>query len=160
MIYTEFISKEEQKNLINWAHKCKPNLNPNLNGPHRFFNQLKNLQKNEITDKIKQRIIDKFNLQSFDNEEYIGDILSIVEGNGFINRHNDKIPGNNVHYRYNVLVQMPEDGGRNIYNEEILNVEERCLLAYRPDMYFHSCEKVIGNKDRINLSFGFQKLVG
>ena len=160
MIYKEFITKEEQENLISWAYDCKPNLNPNPGGPHRFFNQLENIQKNKITNNIKQRIIDKFDLYSFENEKVTDDILSIVEGGGFINKHRDKISGNIVHYRYNVLVQMPEDGGRNIYNEEVLDVEERCLLAYRPDMYFHSCEKVIGNKDRINLSFGFQKAVG
>ena len=160
MIYKEFISKEEQQDLINWAYNCKTNLNPNPGGPHRFFNQLENIQKNKITDNIKERIIDKFDLHLFENEKVTDDILSIVEGGGFINKHRDMIPGNIVHYRYNVLVQMPEDGGRNIYNEEILDVEERCLLVYRPDMYFHSCEKVIGNKDRINLSFGFQKLVG
>jgi len=160
MIYKEFISKEEQQDLINWAYNCKTNLNPNPGGPHRFFNQLENIQKNKITDNIKERIIDKFDLHLFENEKVTDDILSIVEGGGFINKHRDMIPGNIVHYRYNVLVQMPEDGGRNIYNEEILDVEERCLLVYRPDMYFHSCEKVIGNKDRINLSFGFQKVVG
>jgi hypothetical protein len=160
MIYKEFISKEEQQDLINWAYTCKTNLNPNPGGPHRFFNQLENIQKNKITDNIKERIIDKFDLHLFENEKVTDDILSIVEGGGFINKHRDMIPGNIVHYRYNVLVQMPEDGGRNIYNEEILDVEERCLLVYRPDMYFHSCEKVIGNKDRINLSFGFQKVVG
>ena len=160
MIYKEFITKEEQENLISWAYDCKSSLNPNLNGPHRFFNQLENIQKNKITDNIKQRIIDKFDLHSFESEKVTDDILSVVEGGGFINKHRDKIPGIIVHYRYNVLVQMPEDGGRNIYNEEVLDVEERCLIAYRPDMYFHSCEKVIGNKDRINLSFGFQKAVG
>ena len=160
MLYREFISKEEQQDLINWAYNCKTNLNSNSNGPHRFFNQLENIQRNKITDNIKQRIIDKFDLQSFENEKVTGDILSIVEDAGFIHKHKDNISGNVVHYRYNVIVQMPEDGGRNIYNEEVLDVEERCLLAYRPDMYFHSCEKVIGNKDRINLSFGFQNEVG
>ena len=159
MIYKEFITKEEQENLISWAYDCKSNLNPNPGGPHRFFNQLENIQKNKITNNIKQRIIDKFDLHSFENEKVTDDILSVVEGGGFINKHRDKIPGNIVHYRYNVLVQMPEGGGKNIYNEEVLDVEERCLLAYRPDMYFHSCEKVVGNKDRINLSFGFQKVV-
>ena len=121
MIYKEFISKEEQQDLINWAYNCKTNLNPNPGGPHRFFNQLENIQKNKITDNIKERIIDKFDLHLFENEKVTDDILSIVEGGGFINKHRDMIPGNIVHYRYNVLVQMPEDGGRNIYNEEILD---------------------------------------
>jgi len=119
MIYKEFISKEEQQDLINWAYNCKTNLNPNPGGPHRFFNQLENIQKNKITDNIKERIIDKFDLHLFENEKVTDDILSIVEGGGFINKHRDMIPGNIVHYRYNVLVQMHEDGGRNIYNEEI-----------------------------------------
>ena len=157
MIHKEFITKEEQIELMTWAHECRPSLNPNLNGPHRFFNQLENIQRNKLTDTIKQRIIDRFDLSSFENEKFIGDILSIVEDGGFINRHNDKIPGNIIHHRYNLLVQMPEKGGKNIYNEEVLDVEERCLIAYRPDLHFHSCEKVIGKRHRINLSFGFQK---
>ena len=81
----------------------------------------------------------------------------MVENEGFIHEHTDPISDTIVHHRYNVLVQMSEDGGRNVYNNQVLDVEERCLLAYRPDMYFHSCERVIGKKDRINLSFGFQK---
>ena len=47
MIYKEFITKEEQENLISWAYDCKPNLNPNPGGPHRFFNQLENIQRNK-----------------------------------------------------------------------------------------------------------------
>jgi len=159
MIQTEFITKEEQIELTTWAKECEPDLNPNLKGPHRFFNQLENIQKNKLTDTIKERIIDRFNLSSFQNEKKIGDILSVVEDGGFIERHNDKIPGNIIHHRYNLLVQMPERGGKNIYNGEVLDVEERCLIAYRPDLYFHSCEKVMGKKNRINLSFGFQKKI-
>ena len=68
MIYKEFVTKQEQQDLISWAYSCKLNLNPNLNGPHRFFNQLENIQKNRITDDIKQRIIDKFDLSTFENE--------------------------------------------------------------------------------------------
>tara|TARA_R110000796_G_scaffold21099_2_gene62215 strand:- start:78 stop:560 length:483 start_codon:yes stop_codon:yes gene_type:complete len=159
MIQKEFITKEEQTELITWVKKCRPSLNPNLNGAHRFFNQLENIKKNKLTNTIKKRIIDKFNLSSFENEKKIGDILSIVEDGGFIERHNDKIPGNIIHHRYNLLVQMPESGGRNIYNGEVLDVKERCLIAYRPDLHFHCCEKVIGKKPRINLSFGFQKKI-
>ena len=157
MIYKEFISKEEQQELILWAYNCKPNLSANPIGPHRFFARLESIQKNKITDDIKKRIINKFSLYSFENEESIGDILSVVENEGFIHEHTDPISDTIVHHRYNVLVQMSEDGGRNVYNNQVLDVEERCLLAYRPDIYAHSCEKVIGKNDRINLSFGFSK---
>ena len=56
MIYTSFISKEEQEDLIFWAMSCKSMLIPNAFGPHRFFNELKNLPKNKIIDNIKKRI--------------------------------------------------------------------------------------------------------
>lgn len=154
MIYANFISKEEQEDLILWAMSCKSMLLTNALGPHRFFNELKNLPKNKITDNIKKRIIDKFNLHSFKKESFIGDILSVVEDGGEIHDHTDAFTEDITHYRYNVLVQLPEEGGRNIYNNQILDVEERCLLEYRPDLYNHSCEEVKG-KDRINLSFGF-----
>ena len=94
------------------------------------------------------------NLHSFKKESFIGDILSVVENGGEIHDHTDAFTEDITHYRYNVLVQLPEEGGRNIYNNQILDEEERCLLEYRPDLYNHSCEEVKG-KDRINLSFGF-----
>ena len=154
MIYNNFISKEEQEDLILWAMSCKSMLNPNPVSPHRFFNQLKNLPKNKITDNIEKRIIDKFDLHSFKKESFIGDILSVIEDGGAVHNHTDIFSVDVEHYRYNVLVQLPEEGGRNIYNNQILDVEARCLLEYRPDLYNHSCEEVKG-KDRINLSFGF-----
>ena len=61
------------------------------------------------------------------------------------------------HHRLNVLIQLPEEGGNNIYDGKELAVKERMLVYYRPDLYIHGSTRVIGNRHRLNLSFGFVK---
>jgi len=166
-----FISLEEQKNLTIWASEEESKLKPNLissiiwgvyTSPNRFNNRIENLSENKIVFDIRERVIKKFNLQDFKQDPELGDWLGVTKDGGAVHLHTDKRV--QEHHRFNVLVQLPKEGGKNIYNENVpryfrkeLPVEERMLIYYRPDLYHHGTTLVVGDRNRINLSFGFLK---
>jgi hypothetical protein len=160
MLYENFISIEEQENLRDWAYKEECRLMPNTVQPlHRFFNQVTNLSENKLVFEIKERIIKKFNFLNFEPEPVLSDWVGIIKKGGFVHLHIDKFTNWYIgeHHRLNVLIQLPEEGGINIYDGKELAVKERMLVYYRPDLYEHGSTRVIGNRHRLNLSFGFVK---
>ena len=154
MMHENFISKNEQKNLIQWAYKEECRLRINYNGPHRYFNKLTKLTDNNVVFDIKDRIIKTFNIHTFKLEPGLEDWLGMIKNGGYVHLHNDP-QSLGEHHRFNVIVQLPKEGGMNIYNGEELVVKERMLLRYRADLHVHGTTKVIGDRHRINLSFGF-----
>ena len=166
MLHKEFITREEQKNILEWVDECKKidSIRWRLsNGKRGRFQLLVNLPYNNTIQEIKKRVIKKFNLYNLPSEVKFQDFIGILSPLGYIKSHTDnyslKLEEPKAHLRYNILVQLPFEGGRNIYNDEILNVEERMLLEYRPDLYSHGCTPISAKskKTRINLSFGFNK---
>jgi len=159
MLYENFISIEEQENLRDWVYKEEYKLSPNQNGPERFFRKIKYLSENKLVFEIKERIIKKFNFLNFKPEPVLSDWVGMIKAGGFVHFHTDKFPDlyTGEHHRLNVLIQLPEEGGIHIYDGKELAVKERMLVYYRPDLYEHGSTRVIGNRHRLNLSFGFVK---
>jgi hypothetical protein len=159
MLYENFISIEEQENLKDWVYKEECRLRPNGNGSGRFARKIKYLSENKLVFEIKERVIKKFNLLNFKPEPEISDLVGMIKDGGFVHFHTDKFTNlyTGEHHRLNILIQLPEEGGINIYDGKELAVKERMLVYYRPDLYKHGTTKVIGNRDRLNLSFGFVK---
>ena len=52
MLYENFISKDEQENLICWAYKEECRLRINKGGPYRFSNKVKKLSDNKLVFSI------------------------------------------------------------------------------------------------------------
>ena len=159
MLYENFISIEEQENLRDWVYKEECRLRINPTGPHRFYNKIKNLSENKLVFEIKERIIKKFNFLNFKPEPVLSDWVGMIKDGGFVQLHIDKYSNlyTGEHHRLNVLIQLPEEGGINTYDGKELAVKERMLVYYRPDLYWHGSTRVIGNRHRLNLSFGFVK---
>ena len=63
MIYENFISKDEQENLIQWAYEEECRLRVNNNSPNRFWRNINKLTYNENISIIRDRIIKKFDCQ-------------------------------------------------------------------------------------------------
>ena len=163
MLYRNFISKDEQEDLVIWASQERNKLKPNLASPHRYNNRIEKLSENKIVFDIKERIIKKFNLYNFEPDTELGDWLGVIENGGAVHMHQDERI--KEHHRFNVLVQLPKEGGKNIYNDDVPDylrkewpVEERMLMYYRPDLHRHGTSIVVGDRNRINLSFGFLKV--
>ena len=159
-IIYNFITDPEREDLLGWAIRNSDKLDINPMSPHRKFTQTSNLEPNPLIQQLRERITDKFDLHSFQEDNLLlGDWLGqIVEG-GLSHSHLDVVDGWE-HHRVNILIQLPLEGGRNSYNGAVLEVEEKMLLYYRPDIYNHGITVVKGDRCRYNLSFGFLKKAG
>lgn len=155
MFNSDFISESEQKRLIEWANGCKSLLTPNGHG--RFYNQLKYLPSNDLVYIIKQRIIDSLlKDQDYVLDPHFTDFLSFNLEGGEIHSHTDPNIPDRIHTRYNLIISKPFSGGNPIYNGKTLHFEERMLWRCEAGIIEHASLPVIGDKPRINLSFGFQ----
>jgi len=154
----EFINPDEQKSLVDWAYEVRNLLEPNPASPKRFFKRLKELPENTLVDKVIQKILKVYKLDTtlkYDGD--LGSLLSWHDEGGSVHEHTDKpleYPALR-HYRFNLFINLPDAGGVPIYNGKPLDVEERRLVPYEADIHPHSSTKVIGIKPRIVLSFGW-----
>jgi hypothetical protein len=155
-----FITDKEREELLGWAIRNSKELNDNPASRARKFNQTFNLEPYPMIWQLRERIADRFDLHSFQvDNRALGDWLGEISTGGAVHIHKDVIPGHE-HHRVNILIQLPLEGGINIYNGTVLEVEEKMLLYYRPDLYSHGTTEVVGEKCRYNLSFGFLKKAG
>ena len=156
--YKEFISIEEQTVLLQFANKHRDKLTPN--GEGRFcqvhIGLAFALSIPEELKVIKQRIIDTENLKDFLLDPTFGDFLSFNTTDGAIHSHQDPNLDGHIHTRYNLILSTPESGGKPIYNNTVFDIEERMLWRCEAGLYNHASTPVIGDKPRINISFGFQ----
>lgn len=72
-----------------------------------------------------------------------------------MHEHRDHNHRGLIHTRFNVLVSKPEAGGEPINNGRMIDVNEGEVWRCNAGLDLHSCTKVVGNKPRIVLSFGY-----
>jgi hypothetical protein len=154
--YKNFITPEEQNVLLEFSHKQKAHLQ--TNGYNRLFvdhiaTKLSVPKEYKI---VKQRIIDTENLKDFLLDPTFGDFLSFNNRSGAIFPHKDPNTDGYIHTRYNLILSIPDFGGKPIYGNKIFDIEERMLWRCEAGLYNHSSTPVVGDKPRINISFGFQ----
>jgi hypothetical protein len=156
--YPDFIKEDERLIIMDWALRNESYLIPNPTGPFRR-NQLFKLipEKLELLDEIKGRIIEIEELSDKWFEPYRGDVVSIQRNGGKVPEHIDHNPYDETLYsrRYNVFISLPENGGLPIYDGEVLNVVEKCLLKVESGLIKHSTTVINGEIPRIILSYGF-----
>ena len=156
--YPDFIKEDERLIIMDWALRNESYLIPNPTGPFRR-NQLFKLipEKLELLDEIKGRIIEIEELSDKWFEPYRGDVVSIQRNGGKVPEHIDHNPYDETLYsrRYNVFISLPENGGLPIYDGEVLNVVEKCLLKVESGLIKHSTTIIDGQIPRIILSYGF-----
>ena len=156
--YSNFISDEEKDTIKDWALRNESYLIPNPTGPFRA-RQLFELipEKLKLLEDIKQRIIEIEELSEKSFEPFRGDFVSVQRTGAKVPDHIDHNPTDQTLYsrRYNVFITLPEIGGEPIYNNEILFLEEKCLLKVDSGLVRHSTTEIKGETPRIILSYGF-----
>jgi hypothetical protein len=167
----EVILPEEQTKIIEWAeqnfHKFNThneiyNYNYNMLYINKILEEFKNDEIHTIMNNIRDRIMEKENLQNIDRCSFLNDFLYVMVPGTRLHYHSDS---NNhvsntekqqgVHVRFNVCVQKSEHGGRPIYAGKTIDIKERNYIICRAGIDYHGSEWVIGNKNKISLSFGF-----
>jgi hypothetical protein len=72
-----------------------------------------------------------------------------------LHEHTDPNQGDLIHTRFNVYVQLPEEGGYPVYAGKTLKLKERTYICCKSGLDLHYCEKCIGKRERVVLSYGF-----
>lgn len=145
---------EEQNEIIEYAKDNYINFDKNgYNKWKKCLDELDNLPKC-IFD-IKDRIIKKESLENAMQEPTLKDQIGYMIEGGNLHLHVDPNKNGLIHTRFNVYVQIPEEGGMPIYSNHRIDVKEREYTICRSGLDFHYTEKVLGSKERIILSFGF-----
>jgi hypothetical protein len=156
--YSNFITDKERDVIKDWALRNESHLIPNPTGPYRA-RQLFELipEKLELLENIKHRIVEIEDLSEKSFEPFRGDFVSVQRNGAKVPDHIDHNPTDQTLYsrRYNVFITLPEIGGEPIYNNEILSLEEKCLLKVDSGIVKHSTTEIKGEKPRIILSYGF-----
>ena len=154
--FKDFITKEEQEELLTWSKSVRPFLRPNAT-PNRFYRFLNVIPKIPLVGVIEQRILESYNLQDTPKEDgRLGSLLSWHQTGGAVHEHNDDFNTGKRHIRFNLFLSKPDSGGAPIYDGKELEFEERMLIPYEADKFFHSSTPVVGVKPRIIISYGWQ----
>lgn len=162
-------SPEEQNTLITWINDNYSTFKKNdacslyAAEVELIETKYKNLEIYNIIDNIKTRLIKLENLENTKQCLFLTDFIYIIEpGNKLhthmdVNNHekNNDINQSGIHVRFNVCVQKPDIGGQPIYAGKTIKLVEREYVICRSGIDFHSSEYVFGDKNKINISFGF-----
>ena len=106
---------------------------------------------------LRKRISTMFNLDEYTlRDPNFGDFISIIKNGGNIQAHIDNYPGYD-HFRVNLVLQKPIDSGYTVIDGVEYEVDECDCWGFRPDLKWHSTTPVIGDKDRVSISFGYLK---
>lgn len=154
--YEEFIDEDERQKLVEWM-KSVEHL-AILNGIGRKFIQHANRLTNipSVYHEVKNRIIKLEGLEKANQgTQTFGDFLSYNSNEGKIQPHTDPGAPNFDHIRYNLLVQVPTEGGDAIYGNEIVHIKEKMIWRCEASTHIHSSTPVKGERERLNISFGF-----
>jgi hypothetical protein len=157
--YKDFITVDEQLLLRDWALRNEDRLIPNSTGPYRKRSPLNFLDDYPVLlIDLKERLLDLEDLR--DNEDVIiddkQDMVSVQRHLGSIPTHMDKDRKEGYYLRrYNIFISLPDRGGLPIYDGEVLEVKERCVLRFDAGLKPHSTIPNEGDNPRIMLSYGF-----
>jgi len=164
------MSEEERLGFINWICERLDTLTTHREGliGHTFYRENKEVP--QIVWTILDRIIEKEGLQeykeSYDDaffKKYHGgktgvyrDHVAIIFPGKNIRKHTDVNQPGLVHSRFNVFFQVPTDGGKTFYGNEIVEIKERGYVLCRSGIDPHWTEIIKGDRPRITISYGFQ----
>lgn len=164
--YEEFISIEEQNELLLWtdlnSHLFRVNTtnSDSINAPYgsRQIGVLSNFKNYplDLIKRIKDRVIDVENINDWILDPQFEDAIGINKEGGSIHLHSDSNLDGYTHVRYNVILSYPNEGGHSIYNGKINELKERMVWRCVAGRIKHGSTPVVGNKPRITLTLGFQ----
>ena len=149
------LTEDEQTIIVDWVKKNY--IYFYNNDGEKYYQILKYLKDvPKCVWDIKQRIFDKEDLHNYVQEPIFKDSIGIMFEGAKLHLHTDPNPKNSdlIHTRFNVYVQLPENGGYPIYNNIHCKLKERTYICCRSGIDKHCCAKVEDKKERIIISFG------
>jgi hypothetical protein len=153
------ITEEERDKIVDWVKRIhKEKLNEIRK--NTWMNSLYEIDvEKDIMDiivKCREKIIEKEDIREYDlMEPVFQDSVGYMIGDSELHEHTDPNFFGLYHTRYNLYVQLPEEGGYPIYAGRTHRLKERSYICCRAGIDKHRCEDVKGSKPRVMISFGF-----
>jgi hypothetical protein len=152
------LSEEEQEIIVEWTrnnyqyfiYNGKNKEDPRYRQHLDFFKEVPC-----VFYDIKQRIIDKEDLHRYQQEPIFRDSIAYAKHGSQLHRHVDPNRFGLIHVRFNVYVQLPYQGGTPVYGNKDIILKERTYVCCRSGLDLHYAKKVIGERERIVISYGF-----
>ena len=150
----DFISPEEQTDLIAWAERMEPFLKPKR--MYRAYRDVRTLPDTPpVWAVVRQRVETLMALGDDPTvEPKFGLFLSILRSGGVVHNDCDTSPPGTRHLRCNLFLDLPDQGGRPVILRLPIDVAPRTLLAFYANQMRHASEQFEGDR-RIVLSFGY-----
>lgn len=155
--YLDFVEDSVRNELIQWALSSTSYLKNN--GYGRYFNTFSQIQTKkpdallEVMKFIESEILKD---EEYQYDPHFENFLSFNYSGARIHKHTDPNLEGHIHTRFNLILQIPKEGGLPIYNSEMFSIENGMLWRCEAGKYTHETTSVIGDLPRINLSYGFQ----
>jgi len=150
----EILTQDEQEIIVQWVKKNYLRLKKN--GDQKYMKSMYEIPDiPKIVWIIRERIVEKEKLHNAKQEPLFKDTIGCMLDGGQLHKHLDPNVEDLIHTRFNVYVQLPKEGGFPVYDEKICKLKERTYICCRAGLDLHYCEKVIGDRERIILSYGF-----
>lgn len=147
---------EEQKIIVDWTKSNYLRLNDNGGLKNKYMKSMDEIPDiPDVVWKIKERIIEKEFLDDAKQEPRFKDSIGYMIEGGQLHEHTDQNIEDLIHTRFNVYVQIPKEGGLPIYNNKLCSLKERTYICCRAGIDKHYSQMVIGERERIVLSYGF-----
>ena len=160
--FSDLISEPERLELHDNARllMAKKQLQVNQAGPNRFFIRIWDTPMvTPLIEKVARRVETKFNLDDCPVDVDLGWVISVILPGGFIHSHTDAISYAGrpySHFRCNVVVARPEEGGTPIISGKPVPVMERGGWAFLASEHTHMATAVEGQIPRIIYQFGYR----
>lgn len=160
-IIKDFISKEEQDELIQWIMNNKDDSNlfkdARMRGNRITTRYSNNFSFPDIVFEIQKRIISKLKFNDYKLPKFHHGIVASYAGeNDTVFEHLDPQwhpPYETLHC--NLMLQKPYEGGKPIINKVNIDLDERDLWCYYVSKTPHGSSEIIGNRPRLMYVFGF-----
>lgn len=140
--------------VVSWAKENRPSFRPNGYG-RAYFSFNKDQLPSFIQD-VKEKVEEHYGISKDAKQEPIyKDFIGFITHGGQVHEHSDPNHDGLIHTRFNVLVSKPKSGGEPVIGGKIVDVKEGETWRCNAGLEMHSSNKVMGDKPRIVLSFGY-----
>lgn len=126
-------------------------------GTRRFCMLTKhpNLELSQMMEAFKEIAYEEIGVQDILPEPQFGNFVGVNMTGGSVHEHQDeRDSNNNIHLRFNFMIQKPNVGGNPIINgKEYWIDEDMCWMNYASE-WKHGSTPVAGDRARVVLSLG------
>ena len=154
------ITEEERDKIVEWVKRIHKDELEEIrkNSWMGSLYLLENIDEDvkEIILRCRKKIVEKEDIKEYDViEPLFQDGIGYMTDGSELQAHTDDNFFGLYHTRYNLYVQLPEEGGYPIYAGRTHRLKERSYICCRAGLDEHKCEDVKGSKPRVMISFGF-----